>query len=427
MPINETSDESLSPNTGKEKLARRTFFLAMLVPCILPAEISSTLLCVIFLYWLSVSRFDTGRDFLSFVFPLLLMVFVGLLGAYNHELYDVGKDVWYLIKSVWAIGVGYFLMTYVRSLREICRMVVTVAILAAILHFFYLALYYQAGMTLYDVRVEDGVRGYFVVVIGLALMLANGNMREYLGFSERAYFYLAILVCGASVFAAMSRAELISFLLMTAVLKGWLRFSVERAIMFTLLAVVVGSVLVSITQVIDQDEMPFIAKLLNSLNELSIEKYEDEGDINTNWRGFESFIALGTYLNGTEFEWLFGKGSGTLVDLGFYIDLGGNELRYIPMLHNGYMYILLKYGAVGIAIYLYFIYVLISAGRGWRSQRKSAWSFAERMVSSLGWLFLFTTVVIAGVLNKYEMEPALVLLGATVAWVNRQRIKERVQ
>jgi hypothetical protein len=421
MPSINFSQEMDLPDSNRAKLAKRTFFMALVLPCILPAEIASTCLCIMFIYWLSVSGLGAGRDFMTLVAPLLLLLLVGLLGAYNHELYDVGKDVWYLIKAVWTIGIGYFLMSYVGSLRDVCKMAVRVAILAAALHLFYVALHYQSGMTLYEVRTEEGVRGYFIVVVGLALLLANGNMREYLGFSERAYFYLAVLVCAASVFAAMSRTQLIALLLMVAVLKGWLRFSVKRAIVLTLLVVVIGGVLASFTQAVDQDELPFIAKLFNSMNELNIENYDDQGDINTNWRGFESFVALATYLNGSEFEWVFGQGSGTLVDLGFYIDLGGNELRYIPMLHNGFMYILLKFGVVGIGLYLYFMYTLISAGRSWRDKTKSEWSFAERLVSSLGWLFLFTTIVIAGILNKYEMESAMVLLGATLAWVNRQR------
>jgi len=415
MQTHVPQDAIYSENSDQPTLAKRVFFLAMLVPCILPAEISSTLLAVVFLFSLSVSTISTGRDFLLLIAPLLLLLLVGLLGASNHDAYDAGKDAWYLVKSVWAIGAGYFLMTYIRSLRDICRAVAAVAIMAALLHLAYLAVYYQSGMTLYDVRVEEGVRGYFVVVIGLALMLANSSMREYLGFSEPAYYYLAILVCAASVVAAMSRTELIALVLMVAVLKGWLRLSVKRAIILGLLVAVIGIVLASVAQVVDQDEMPFVAKLLNSLNELSIEDYDDKGDINTNWRGFESFIALATYMNGSEFEWVFGQGSGTLVDLGFYIDLGGNELRYIPMLHNGYMYILLKFGMVGIVIYLYFLYALISAGRGWRGKSKSEWSLAERIVSSLG------------ILNKYELEPAMVLLGAAAAWVNLQRVAERGQ
>ncbi len=412
----------------KTKLAKKAFFLAMLGPCILPAEIVTIFFGCIFLQWLATSGFIMGRVFLSLVAPLLLMLFVGLLGANGHELYDVGKDVWYLAKAILAIGVGYFLIEYIGSLRAVCRALVAVAVMAAVLHLFRLALSYKAGMTLYDVRVEQGVHGYFVVVIGLALMLAGRSMKEYLGFRERAYYYLAILLCAASVVAAMSRTELIALLLMVAALRGWLRLRVEKTIMLTFAAIAVGGVLISVKQVlVDQDEMPFIAKVFNSVNELNIESYEDDGDINTNWRGYESSQALAMYLDGNVFERVFGQGSGTLVDLGFYIDLGGNELRYIPMLHNGYMYILLKYGVVGIALYLYFVFRLISAGHRGNDGLHSESIFAEQMVSSLGWLILFTTLVIAGILNKYEMEPAMVLLGATLAWINSQRKVEEEQ
>lgn len=414
--------QEMHPHGEKATLARRTFFLAMLLPCVLPAEISTVIFGGLVLWWLATSGFAMERGFLLLVAPLLLMLFIGLLGANNHELYDAGKDVWYLGKAVLAIGVGYFLMQQVGSLRTICRAVVAVAVIAALLHLFRLALYYRAGMTLYDLRVEEGVHGYFVVVIGLALMLANGDMKEYLGFREKAYHYLAIVLCSASVLAALSRTELISLLLMTSVLRGWLRLRVDKAIVLLLVAVVIGGVLISVKQVVDQDEMPFVAKVFNSLNELTIADYEDDGDINTNWRGFESSVALTTYLNGSSFEWLFGQGAGTLVDLGFYIDLGGNELRYIPLLHNGYMYVLLKYGAAGLAIYCWLVFSLISVRSGRRNGIRSDWSFGERLVSSLGWLFLFTTMVISGIFNKFEMEAAMVLLGAAAAWVDQQRL-----
>ncbi len=414
-------DEAFLPEGRRMRLAKRAFFFAMLLPCVLPAEVSSTLLAAAFLLWLAASRFAIERAYLALVAPLLLLLLVGALGAAGHEAYDVGKDIWYMAKPLWAIGIGYVLMAHIRDHRDVCRIVVAVAVLAALLHLLLLALYHQAGMTLYDVRVEDGVRGYFVVVIGLALMLAGGGMREYLGFNERAYHLVAVLICAASVFASMSRTELIALLLMIAVLRGWMRFSAGRAVLLLVLAVAAGSMLLRATQAVDQEEMPYVAKLLNSVNELSIEKYEDDSDINTNWRGYESFLALADYAGGSGFEWLCGKGLGTLVDLGFYIDLGGNELRYIPMLHNGYVYILLKYGALGILIYLYFIVRLIRSGREQRGNAIAGGQFAERLLSALGWLFLFTTLVIAGILNKYEMESAMVLLGATAAWVKRQR------
>src|SRR5512135_482499 len=121
MLSGQLQDEMCDPHSEKTKLAKRVFFLALLAPCILPAEISTIFFGGVFLLWLVTSGLVIERVFLLLIAPLLLMLFVGLLGANSHELYDVGKDVWYLAKAILAIGVGYFLTEHIGSLRAVCR------------------------------------------------------------------------------------------------------------------------------------------------------------------------------------------------------------------------------------------------------------------------------------------------------------------
>ena len=132
--------------------------------------------------------------------------------------------------------------------------------------------------------------------------------------------------------------------------------------MLVLVGFMVSVVLLSGAFDSNQDEMSLIGKFEHSVTEVAISDYEDMSDINLNWRGFESYRAYLTYLDGSLFEKAFGQGFGAMVDLGFDMPLGGDasiSFRYIPVIHNGYMYLLVKYGLIGVLIYLYYIFKLI--------------------------------------------------------------------
>lgn len=62
----------------------------------------------------------------------------------------------------------------------------------------------------------------------------------------------------------------------------------------------------------------------------------------------------------------FGEGLGALVDLGLFESLTRDPrdaVRFIPIFHNGYVFVLVKAGLVGIALYLLVLTRLYLMGR----------------------------------------------------------------
>jgi hypothetical protein len=104
----------------------------------------------------------------------------------------------------------------------------------------------------------------------------------------------------------------------------------------------------------------FVGKLINSANEINASNFRTNEDINLKYRGYESFMAWATFQAGTVPEMLFGE-LGKLIDLKIYMtSLSEKPLRFIPILHNGYLYILIKTGILGLIIYgVYFIRLLV--------------------------------------------------------------------
>jgi len=162
----------------------------------------------------------------------------------------------------------------------------------------------------------------------------------------------------------------------------------------------------------------FLGKIAHSFKEIMISEYKNKKDIAENWRGFESFKALQTYVReGGGIRYLIGGGFGKKVDIGFEMQLGREKMRYLPTLHNGYLYALVKTGLVGLFLYFVFFWRIIRYGRQDSSEDPHV-RFAGKMIVALSLVFLAVTVVTAGFFNKTTYMPAVVLLGSFIAYAS---------
>jgi hypothetical protein len=163
----------------------------------------------------------------------------------------------------------------------------------------------------------------------------------------------------------------------------------------------------------------FIGKLARSTDELSIQEYPDLKSINLNWRGYETARAFRKYASGDPLELAFGYGCGALVDVGLWMPFGnidGLPVRYFPILHNGYAYLLVKGGAIAIALFGYAFFGLYRLG-----SRTAAGPPAElstntgRLMQGSVVILAFTTWLVAGVFSKLDLFPYLLLAGFLIA------------
>jgi hypothetical protein len=166
----------------------------------------------------------------------------------------------------------------------------------------------------------------------------------------------------------------------------------------------------------------FAQKAANTSSEVNVHSYESYEDINLNWRGFEAARAAKTYAEFGDGEKLVGGGFGTMVDLGFAMKLGmGNDaesFEFVPLLHNGYMELLVKTGFLGLVLFILFcIQIAFMALQEFRQPEK----YAKLNGLLLLWtvlVFALTQEAISGILNKGALAPNLFLLGATCASVS---------
>lgn len=154
-------------------------------------------------------------------------------------------------------------------------------------------------------------------------------------------------------------------------------------------------------------ETNLLSKFLSSFSEISVSgQNNDQKLITKNWRGFEAFLGVSNYINGSIIEILFGKGLGSYVIVpfgSFSQEIEG--LTNISFFHNGIVTILLKSGLIGVLLFMKFLFSIL--------KRLIILNDKTFKILSLNILliFLFTTVSSHGIYKPSLSVPLIISLG----------------
>jgi hypothetical protein len=159
----------------------------------------------------------------------------------------------------------------------------------------------------------------------------------------------------------LARTNFIQFLILFLALKGYFIINKKSII-------IIGSIIAisAISYALIYYSYPrrsaegiegFLYKIKNAPIEAFKTKVnlDDWKDFNDNYRSHENISTIRQVSNDGITSILFGKGLGSQIDLKQEVYLGDMKLRFISILHNGFMIVFLKSGLLGIFIYLFTI------------------------------------------------------------------------
>lgn len=309
-------------------------------------------------------------------------------------------------------------MLHIRDLKSLFRIIL---ISAAICSFYHISKIIidpsLLNQSINEIRGDAG-KGYFLSV--LAIVIIAAAHRSKINITKNRWFVrITFVLCMFSLILSFSRTLWVSLLIMGLVIYDLLNLKKLKNIMLLIGIIIFFALLVTMMPESEQvgSKKTFMGKTARSFQETIVKNYKEKKDINSNWRGFEAFKALQTYLAGGVIQYIIGSGFGTLIDLGFYIELGGVTQRYIPYLHNGYMYILVKTGIIGICIYIFYFYKLIRYGKMHALSMNSYIHLAGKLIVAISLVILVTTLVISGFFNKGSFLPIIIILGSLIAYI----------
>jgi hypothetical protein len=293
----------------------------------------------------------------------------------------------------------------------IARFVVGSGILLALFHLSYFVINPDILFAdLIQVRQEVGV-GYVPVAIATVLII----FRKRLGLGKiipiNIPIWLVMPLLLLSLALSYSRSLFIIVVVFVLSLQGSICKIGYRTFLTLFSVILILLTIVSFASSEDEISASILGKISHSIKEIAISDYKDKADINMNWRGFESYKALQSYYSGSVTDMIIGKGLGARVDLNFFMELQGIEYNSVPLLHNGYMYVLIKSGLVGLIFCIIFLFYIVKLGMRSSFANNIQKVFISRMLVGCGWSILISMFVIGGIYENATLLLLLFLIG----------------
>jgi hypothetical protein len=368
-------------------------------------------LFTIFAHFIEFKRVPVSKNLLFLVAPMV----VGLVNSYHFSSFSVGKDLYYLSIPVMLIIMGYCLFSVI-SLEKLFKVFLIAGILFTFKKVYY-SFKFIGVEALFDpiaARYVSGFLGNPAPALAIGLLFAQFMyLRKSITTSRLVTFGLVNLF---GVYMMASRAYLLfvaSFFFWYAIVL--LKSQPRRLFLYSSACLFLIIIIINIK---NSDNF-FTDKLANSLSELSVDDYSTEADINQKYRGFEAFMALKTYSDGSFSFKIFG-GLGRLVDLETYVSLNDEGMRYIPILHNGFLYMLVKTGILGLVSYLLFFLTSIRSNYRYLSAKGQIQNMVAFVNLSIIVSLFFSTYIVFGLFNL-EMSSYILMIGYLSIYIRNKK------
>lgn len=293
-------------------------------------------------------------------FILILAIATAVTFLYEYKLYYIVRDITYLIKPVLGLLVGYQLCR--KTNATAFRLIIFAGFITALLHLAQLfnAFVFLHARTMIEIRMHAGYFSDFEVYSLVFLLFHKKLGLEY---SRRKVLVMGG-VLGFSIFMYMARTNFIQFIIIWMALKGY--FIINRRSIIIVSTVFVSALLAysAILYINPKRNGQGLEALLYKIKIAPIEPFktrinkENWKEFHDNYRSYENILTVRQLTAEGERAVAFGKGLGSTVDLNKEVWLDKGMLRYISILHNGFMTVFLKSGLVGVFIFMVSIYLL---------------------------------------------------------------------
>ena len=338
---------------------------------------------------------------LPFVVMAAWATFMGL----GHDRYDLLKDLWYGLKIALCVILGF--MVGIRT-TDTNRPLTGFVWFALATSLWSIATWVAAGGSAGDGLDTVGLEGFEHLALSSVVALPIVYWRSLEEVGARRTFNVAIgLIVTFSVLLSASRTTIVCAGIMMLAALG-LFSSLRRIAVAAVLIAIVMYLAYLLLPSYSGGELTLAVKFRRSFDEMFLTDSIDAQQMMMNWRGFEAYNAQLLFEQSSILRQLFGNGFGTMVDLGIELRGADGEItRFLPILHNGYYYILVKYGLIGVCTYIGTLFWYILIGR----RTTDISTNEDKLLFGLVMSILFATLVVTGLYNKGALQDMTILLG----------------
>ncbi len=298
--------------------------------------------------------------FLSYTLCFIAIFLMAVLATdfEKSATYFIIRDVTYMLKPALGLFLGYQICRFLY--KNTVETIIYSALGVSLIHIAILITTFLRYHSISVALLREHA-GYFsdFEVYGLIFLIFHKQFEVAL--TPKRFRFLLIAI-GFSAFMYLSRTNFIQFGVLYLGMKGYYVLN-KRAIAAIGGAALLTVLLYSAVLVYNPKRQgsgfeEFLYKIKVAPTESFKTKVDasDYKDFNTNYRSVETIYTL-RQIDGTK-NVVFGSGLGSQIDLKQEVYLGDMKLRFISVLHNGFMTTYLKSGLVGVTILLLSIVIL---------------------------------------------------------------------
>lgn len=411
----------------------RVLMLSSLIvlPSILRPELVSLVLVPILFYAVLKANLKLDKALFKLFLPVIFMVFLGAFFVHQNILWNVFKDIWYLLKIIISIAVGWYLAKDLKN-SDILLSIVISGSICSLIHIFSYWVYSLQNYDALHIRYMTITSSVTVVLSGM--LISNLFLKRY--FQMGPSLYAVLLVINLySIWLGDSRSSILGLFIMLLALNGFYKVN-AKSVAVGFLSIAILWLMISNLSV-DEGLLPGERETLSSRFARGFDEIipadHDRADANISFRGYESFKAIVDYAEGSVGEMVVGQGFGATVDLGESWVLGGvigeesGEVEFdeVLIIHNGYLLVLVKYGFVGLCLYLFFVYSWIRSPLPNRSA-SIADKMLYRLLVSLSIMVIMYSLLVSGLFNKSAFNGLLIIAGALLSVCHLQESFKKI-
>ena len=358
---------------------------------------------------------------LKYLSPFLCVTLIGLImGLVNYRINDGSKldyvrDIYFFLKPFIFIAFAYCLGYYKKlKINIIYKSFILSALVISTWH--YVSIIYSFIIYKNFVRGVGGAES-IITCIALYILVFHNKNKDKKQFMLAFYFLFSILLYLSRTSIGVLLITVIAYIIDVLRKRN---INVKKGLISFLFVI---SILTVFYNVIPKPQFNYaLEKLTNSWEEISSNSSSwNQQNINDNWRGYEVYIAKREIKDTFFIDKIVGFGFGKRIRLDTMYGLGG-DFDSIPILHNGYYYIIIKTGFLGVALYICFFFILIVHSlKGFKVNKEIKKDIFFICVTEL-----FLTIIVTGLYGTTGVLPISFMLGYLYALDQNKIVKTEV-
>ena len=367
-------------------------------------------LFLIFFYYSKVSK----KVLSIIVFLAVIMIIAIISSLFNRFLlFDWVKDFTYFSRPILAVLAGYLISKKINNFVVVFRIIILVSLIFAVFHIFKIFFYIDFNSaSVSEIRRIGGISNE-IEVFSIVILLTSNRVQNLELIKNKFHKKIILIIFLISFLLYLSRTMIVTFTIFYLASYGYLKIT-KKSVKY--LVLVVSIFILFYAYLFSRDferDKPGIESFLYKMKIAPSEIFSASKNLDTknhanlwdHWRAYEAIMALNQM--DSKLNIFIGKGFGSLVDLKFSAPLGESNLRFIPMIHNGYVNLFFKAGFLGLIFYILMLFDLYLFC--YRNDENKTKKLFFNLTAALSIHFLFTTLIVTGIYNN--MEPYFFILG----------------